>query len=641
MQSIATLAALLAVAVLLVPLFKRAGLGTVIGYLAAGVLIGPWGFGVVRDPENLLHTAEVGVVLLLFVIGLELQPSRLWALRKSVFGLGALQVGGCAAVMAPAAHLLGLDWPLAVVVGLTLALSSTAFVLPTLAERNEMGSLFGRETFGILLFQDLLVIPLLAVLPLLGAQSHDGEGTNPLVGVGILVAAILVGRPLLDLVFRHVTRINSREMFTAAALATALGLGLLLQAGGLSMSLGAFVAGVLLSDSDFRHELEASILPFQGLLMGLFFIAVGMGIDLGMIVHHPLNVLGLTLALVLIKGGSFFVLRRLTGCDTRRSRMQALILAQCGEFAFVLFGAAQEGGLLPAAVVAQLNLSVALSMALAPFLIIWGDRLDARSAPAAEVPPPDEMPDEHAPVVIAGFGRVGQIVGRVLLARRVRFTALDKDHSEVKTIRRFGIEAFYGDAAQLEVLHAAKVGEAQVFVLAIDDIEASLLSAETVRRHFPDVTIVARARNRFHAYRLMDLGVELIIRETFLSSLDMARQVFETLGKPAERARDIVARFAEYDGRILRREQALYHDETQLIQTSREALDELASLLEEEVPAPAAEQAPADAATEAAAGEGETAEGDAGQATPDAHDRPPADDAGNTTPALLRGTREG
>ena len=640
MQSIATLAALLAVAVLLVPLFKRAGLGTVIGYLAAGVLIGPWGFGVVRDPENLLHTAEVGVVLLLFVIGLELQPSRLWALRKSVFGLGALQVGGCAAVMAPAAYLLGLDWPLAVVVGLTLALSSTAFVLPTLAERNEMGSLFGRETFGILLFQDLLVIPLLAVLPLLGAQSHDGEGTNPLIGVGIVVAAVLVGGPLLDLVFRHVTRINSREMFTAAALATALGLGLLLQAGGLSMSLGAFVAGVLLSDSDFRHELEASILPFQGLLMGLFFIAVGMGIDLGMIVHHPLNVLGLTLALVLIKGGSFFVLRRLTGCDTRRSRMQALILAQCGEFAFVLFGAAQEGGLLPAAVVAQLNLSVALSMALAPFLIIWGDRLDARSAAAVEAPPPDEMPDEHAPVVIAGFGRVGQIVGRVLLARRVRFTALDKDHSEVKTIRRFGIEAFYGDAAQLEVLHAAKVGEAQVFVLAIDDIEASLLSAETVRRHFPGVTIVARARNRFHAYRLMDLGVELIIRETFLSSLDMARQVFETLGKPAERARDIVARFAEYDARVLRREQALYHDETQLIQTSREALDELASLLEEEVPAPTAEaaepeQSPAEDKADATADTAtDTAAAEAGEAAP-------AGDTDGGTPALLRGARDG
>ena len=640
MQSIATLAALLAVAVLLVPLFKRAGLGTVIGYLAAGVLIGPWGFGVVRDPENLLHTAEVGVVLLLFVIGLELQPSRLWALRKSVFGLGALQVGGCAAVMAPAAYLLGLDWPLAVVVGLTLALSSTAFVLPTLAERNEMGSLFGRETFGILLFQDLLVIPLLAVLPLLGAQSHDGEGTNPLIGVGILVAAILVGRPLLDLVFRHVTRINSREMFTAAALATALGLGLLLQAGGLSMSLGAFVAGVLLSDSDFRHELEASILPFQGLLMGLFFIAVGMGIDLGMIVHHPLNVLGLTLALVLIKGGSFFVLRRLTGCDTRRSRMQALILAQCGEFAFVLFGAAQEGGLLPAAVVAQLNLSVALSMALAPFLIIWGDRLDARSAAAVEAPPPDEMPDEHAPVVIAGFGRVGQIVGRVLLARRVRFTALDKDHSEVKTIRRFGIEAFYGDAAQLEVLHAAKVGEAQVFVLAIDDIEASLLSAETVRRHFPGVTIVARARNRFHAYRLMDLGVELIIRETFLSSLDMARQVFETLGKPADRARDIVARFAEYDARILRREQALYHDETQLIQTSREALDELASLLEEEVPAPTAESAePEQTPVEADAEATPPTATDA--AVADAGEARPAGNADAATPALLRGAHDG
>ncbi len=583
MQSIATLAALLAVAVLLVPLFKRAGLGTVIGYLAAGVLIGPWGFGVVRDPENLLHTAEVGVVLLLFVIGLELQPSRLWALRKSVFGLGTLQVAASTAVMAPAAYLFGLGWPLAIVVGLTLALSSTAFVLPTLAERNEMGSLFGRETFGILLFQDLLVIPLLAVLPLLGATAHGAEDTNPLIGVAILVAAVLVGRPLLDLVFRHVTRINSREMFTAAALATALGLGLLLQAGGLSMSLGAFVAGVLLSDSDFRHELEASILPFQGLLMGLFFIAVGMGIDLGMIVHHPLNVLGLTLALVLIKGGTFYLLRRLTGCDRRRSRMQALMLAQCGEFAFVLFGAAQQGGLLGAEVVSQLNLSVALSMVLAPFLIIWGDRMAAREAVAEEAPPPDELPDRHAPVVIAGFGRVGQIIGRVLLARRVPFTALDKDHSEVKTIRRFGIEAYYGDAAQLEVLHAAKVGEAKVFVLAIDDIEASLCCAETVRKHFPQLRIVARARNRFHAYRLMDLGVELIMRETFLSSLDMARQVFEELGKSPERARDIVARFAEHDARILRREQALYHDETQLIQTSREALDELASLLEEEL----------------------------------------------------------
>ena len=598
MQSIATLAALLAVAVLLVPLFKRAGLGTVIGYLAAGVLIGPWGFGVVRDPENLLHTAEVGVVLLLFVIGLELQPSRLWALRKSVFGLGALQVGGCAAVMAPAAYLLGLDWPLAVVVGLTLALSSTAFVLPTLAERNEMGSLFGRETFGILLFQDLLVIPLLAVLPLLGAQSHDGEGTNPLIGVGILVAAILVGRPLLDLVFRHVTRINSREMFTAAALATALGLGLLLQAGGLSMSLGAFVAGVLLSDSDFRHELEASILPFQGLLMGLFFIAVGMGIDLGMIVHHPLNVLGLTLALVLIKGGSFFVLRRLTGCDTRRSRMQALILAQCGEFAFVLFGVAQASQLLEPDVVAQLNLSVALSMATAPLLFILADRLNAREAaanPKAE-PESEDMPDLPNPVVMAGFGRVGQIVGRVLLARNVPFTALDIDHEEVKTMKRFGIQAYYGNAAHLEVLHAARIDDAKVFVLAIDDIETSLRCAEMVRKHFPHVTIVARARNRFHAYRLMDLGVELLMRETFRSSLDMARMIFEALGKAPEKSQQIIDRFAAHDTELLKREQALYHDEHQLIQSAREATEELGLILEQELGDALPESAAADTA---------------------------------------------
>lgn len=580
MQSIATFAALLAVAVLLVPLFKRAGLGTVLGYLAAGVLIGPSGFGVVSDPENLLHTAEVGVVLLLFIIGLELQPSRLWALRRQVFGLGALQVFGVGALLVGAARLFGFDWPLALLIGLTLALSSTAFVLPTLTERRELGTRFGRETFAILLFQDLMVIPLLAVLPMLGAQAEGGAG--PIAGLAILGAAIVAGRPLLDRVFIHVTRINSREMFTAAALATALGLGLLLEAGGLSMSLGAFVAGVLLSDSDFRHELEASILPFQGLLMGLFFIAVGMGIDLGMIVAHPVTVVGLTAGLLLIKGGGFYGLRRITRAGVPLARGQALALAQCGEFAFVLFGAAQQGHVLEAEVVAQLSLSVALSMAAAPLLILLGDRIAAREKAAEPPEPADELPEQPNPVVIAGFGRVGQIIGRILIARGIAFTALDKDHDEVKTVRRFGIEAYFGDAAQLEVLHAAGVADARVFVLAIDDIEASLCAAETVRRHFPQVTIVARARNRFHAYRLMDLGVEHIMRETLLSSLDMARRVFELSGRSPESAREIVERFAEYDDKLLRREQALYHDETQLIQSSREAMEELSSILEQE-----------------------------------------------------------
>ena len=597
MQSVATFAALLAVAVLLVPVFKRAGLGTVLGYLAAGVLIGPSGFGVVSDGENLLHTAELGVVLLLFIIGLELQPSRLWALRKPVFGLGGLQFFGVGSFLIAGAWLLGFEWPIAIMIGLTLALSSTAFVLPTLGERHELHSRYGRETFAILLFQDLMVIPLLALLPLLGAARSESD-VSPLVGLGFLAVVVLIGRPVLDAIFRHVTRINSREMFTAAALATALGLALLLQLGGLSMSLGAFVAGVLLSDSDFRHELEASIAPFQGLLMGFFFIAVGMTINLGMIVEHPLNVLGLTIALVLVKGGGMYGLRRLARGSKQVSRMQALALAQCGEFAFVLFGVAQASQLLEPDVVAQLNLSVALSMATAPLLFILADRLNAREAaanPKAE-PESEDMPDLPNPVVMAGFGRVGQIVGRVLLARNVPFTALDIDHEEVKTMKRFGIQAYYGNAAHLEVLHAARIDDAKVFVLAIDDIETSLRCAEMVRKHFPQVTIVARARNRFHAYRLMDLGVELLMRETFRSSLDMARMIFEALGKAPEKSQQIIDRFAAHDTELLKREQALYHDEHQLIQSAREATEELGLILEQELGDALPESAAADTA---------------------------------------------
>lgn len=582
MQSVATFAALLAVAVLLVPFFKRAGLGTVLGYLVAGVLIGPWGAGLVHDPENLLHTAELGVVLLLFIIGLELQPSRLWALRKPVFGLGALQFFGVGSLLVGAAKLLGLGWPEAVLAGLALALSSTAFVLPTLSERHELHSRYGRETFAILLFQDLMVIPLLALLPLLGAKGAE-DGVSPVVGLVLLAVVVIIGRPVLDRIFRHVSRIDSREMFTAAALATALGLALLMQASGLSMSLGAFVAGVLLSNSDFRHELEGSIAPFQGLLMGFFFIAVGMGINLGMIVQHPVNVIGFTLGLLAIKGFGLYGLRRLVGGGAKLSRMQALALAQCGEFAFVLFGAARASALLPVEVIEQLTLSVALSMALAPVLFIIGDRINAKEAADQPEQPADDMPDEPNPVVIAGFGRVGQIIGRILRLRGVPFTALDKDRDEVDVVRRFGAQAYYGNAAHLAVLDAARVGEAKVFVLAIDDIETSLRCAELVRKHFPHVQVIARARDRFHAYRLMDLGVSLQMRETFKSSLTLAQMTFEALGKPPAVASQIVELFARNDQELLRRQQALYHDESQLIQLTKDAHTELVALLEQEL----------------------------------------------------------
>lgn len=595
MQSLTTFAALLLASVLFVPLFKRAGLGTVLGYLAVGMLIGPYGVKLVRDPDNLLHTAELGVVLLLFVIGLELKPSRLWALRKSVFGLGAMQLFGVAAALAAAGLYTGLSLSAAALVGIILALSSTAFVLPTLAERRELSTRYGREAFAILLFQDLSVIPLLALIPLFGTGKPTAL-THPAVGLGLLVAVMVVGRPLLDLLFRHVARVNSREMFTAAALVTVLGLALLMQAGGLSMSLGAFIAGVLLADSEFRHELEASIAPFQGLLLGLFFMAVGMSTNLTLLVKFPWQIIGLTVGLVAIKIVVLYGLRRLVGGPKLGSRMLALALAQGGEFAFVLFDAAQSFKVLGEVQADKLTLVVALSMAVSPLLLMFGDWLARREAGRRPPKAYDQMPSEASDVVIAGFGRVGQVVGRLLLARGIRFTALDADAGQVETVRKFGFKVFYGDAAHLDLLHAAQVGEAKVFVLAIDDVEASLRTAELVKKHFPHVQIVARARNRFHASRLMDMGIERQIREALPSSLEMARWTLELLHEPPALVDQMVTRFARHDAEVLARQQAIDHDEGKLIQSSKEARDELAQILEEAREAFAKKARPAKAA---------------------------------------------
>ncbi len=580
MQSLTTFAALLLASVLFVPLFKRAGLGTVLGYLAVGMLIGPYGVKLVRDPDNLLHTAELGVVLLLFVIGLELKPSRLWALRQSVFGLGAMQLFGVATALAAGGWYLGLSLSAAALVGIILALSSTAFVLPTLAERRELSTRYGREAFAILLFQDLSVIPLLALIPLFGTGKPTAL-THPAVGLGLLVVVAVVGRPLLNLLFRHVARVNSREMFTAAALVTVLGLALLMQAGGLSMSLGAFVAGVLLADSEFRHELEASIAPFQGLLLGLFFMAVGMSTNLTLLVKFPWQIIGLTVGLLAIKIVVLYGLRRLVGGPKLGSRMLALALGQGGEFAFVLFDAAQSFKVLGEVQADKLTLVVALSMAVSPLLLMFGDWLARREA--GQQPPKafDEMPSEASEVVIAGFGRVGQVVGRLLLARGIRFTALDVDAGQVETVRKFGFRVFYGDAAHLDLLHAAQLGEAKVFVLAIDDVEASLRTAELVKKHFPHVQIVARARNRFHASRLMDMGIQRQIREALPSSLEMARWTLELLHEPPALVDQMVSRFARHDAELLARQQAIDHDESKLIQSSKEARDELVQILEE------------------------------------------------------------
>ena len=576
-MSATALLTLLAASVLLVPLFKRFGLGSVLGYLVAGIAVGPYGLGVVSRPESVLHTAELGVTLLMFLIGLELQPSRLWALRRQVFGLGALQMAGVALPAAALAAALGLGWTGAALVGVALAMSSTAYILPLLAERRELTTRFGRETFAILLFQDVSVIPILALLALTGAGGH-APGWPALAA---LLALALAGRPVLATMFRYVARFGggNRELFAAAALLGAVGIGVGLSSVGLSASLGAFLAGVLLADSEFRHELEAAIEPFESLLLGLFFIAVGMGIALPLVMAQPLQVLGLGAGILLLKALTLYAGRRLIGGDDAVSRPLALLLACGGEFAFVLFASARANGLLSGPTAELLTVAVAVSMALAPFLLILNDRLIQPWARNRQAPPFSTIDEPGQPVVIAGYGRVGQVVGRLLNAQGVAFTALDASAEQVDFVRQFGNKIYYGDATRLSLLRAAHVQDARLFVLAVDDVEASLKIAELLRTHFPDVPLLARARNRTHLMRLRELGVKEVLRETWGTSVELGRRALQTV-QPDVDANRVVALFTAHDLRLLDRQQAVSHDQAALIALSKDARAELEDILQ-------------------------------------------------------------
>lgn len=576
----------LAAAVVLVPIFKRLKLGAVLGYLSAGLIIGPWGLRFVTEVESILGFAELGVVLLLFVIGLELQPSRLWVLRKSVFGLGGLQVSITTLAFAAIALAFGSPWQAALIIGIALSMNSTAFVLQLLAERKQLASRHGRSAFAISLFQDMSVIPMLAIIPLLVA-GEGAHAINPWLGAlkaaAVIAAVIFGGRYLLRPVLKAVAESGIQEIFTAAALLVVLGVAVLMESVGLSMTLGAFLAGVLLADSEYRHEIEASIEPFKGLLLGLFFIAVGMSANLGLFLSHPLEVVGAALGLMVVKAAILYPIGKLSGDGPEGSRSLAVLLCHAGEFAFVLFHVALASKAMTPETVDFLIVTVTLSMALTPVLFLLNENVIAPKLRPRVEPQFDTMPDAAEPrVVIAGFGRVGQIVGRVLNARRVPFTALDISADHVDTVRRFGRLAYFGDASKLELLRAAKLDHAEIFVLAIDDVEASIRSAETVRKHFPHVRIIARARDRFHAHNLMELGVTLITRETFLSSLSMAQEALEGVGFSEVEARDTVARFRRHDQDVLLRQFAVRQDEAQLIQTSKEAIVELASLFEQD-----------------------------------------------------------
>jgi glutathione-regulated potassium-efflux system ancillary protein KefC len=547
---------LLFAAVVAVPLFQKLRLGSVLGYLAVGVLLGPSVLHVVHDAEHTLHVAEFGVVLLLFLIGLELQPSRLWEMRSDVFGWGGLQVAITTTALAALGLAAGLSPGTAAVAGFALSLSSTAFALQVLAEKNELTAPHGQKAFGILLFQDMAAIPALALIPLLGGRLGEGMDTMAAVrSVGIALAAIalvvFVGRYLVRYVFRWVMGSRVRELSSACALLLVVGTALAMTKVGLSPALGAFLAGVLLADSEYRHELEADVEPFKGLLMGLFFMAVGMNANLDVIVRQPGVVVLATVGLIAVKGAVLFGLANRCGLNRTSGLSLAIAISQGGEFAFVLFGVARTSSVMTPELHDLLVVVVTASMIATPLLFLLRDAWLRRTARVASQPF-DDIRSHDPQVIIAGFGRYGQIVGRVLRTRHIRFTALDVNSEDITFLRKFGNQVFYGDASRVDLLRAAGADKAKVLVVAVDQQEASLQIVRVARANFPHLRIMARARNRPHAFELLAEGVEDHVRETLGSSLETAESLLQHLGMPGSDARETIRRFREFDEQAVR-----------------------------------------------------------------------------------------
>jgi len=564
----------LAAAVICVPIAARLGLGSVLGYLIAGAAIGPWGLGFIGDIASTQNLAELGVVLMLFVIGLELDPKRLVALRKTVFVGGSIQLAVSGAALAAALLALGLTWQAALVGGLALALSSTAIATQAMTERNELDTPTGRAAFGILLFQDIAAIPLIALVPILG--HADNAGMEPVwMRVGLAVAAIagvvVLGRYLTRPALRLIARIDIRELFTAFSLLLVIGVAELMSLAGLSMAMGAFLAGVLLASSEFRHALESDIEPFKGLLLGLFFITVGMTIDFGLLASRPLTVAALLAGFVILKFFSLWAVARML--DICRERwLFASLLAQGGEFAFVVFGVARESKLFSAQWEALLTIAVALSMGTTPLLLLLHDRFIARGAKAER---DADTIDTQGPVIIAGFGRFGQIVGRLLFASGVRAVVLDHDADQVESLRKFGFRVFYGDATRLDLLEAAGARKARLLVNAIDDVEASIALVDRVRANYPNLPIVSRARNVTHYFELRLRGVDVVERETFESALRMGRSALEKLGVDRYRARELADLFRRHNIASVDATLPFYQDEARRMSMAKSGREEL------------------------------------------------------------------
>ncbi|KAB7690617.1 glutathione-regulated potassium-efflux system protein KefB [Plesiomonas shigelloides] len=575
----------LSAAVIAVPLARKAGIGAVLGYLLAGMAIGPWGLRLINDVEAVLHFSELGVVLLLFIIGLELNPGKLWQMRRPIFGLGALQVLLTAGLLMGLLLLLGFSWQSALISGLGLAMSSTAMGLQLMREYGMTRNDGGQSGFAILLFQDMAVVPVLALIPMLAVGASDTTDWSMIaIRVGGVAALLLGGRYLLRPLFRMIANTGVREVFTAAALLVVLGTAFLMQAIGLSMALGTFLAGVLLAESEFRHELEIAIEPFKGLLLGLFFISVGMAVNLGILLTDPLWVALIVLVLVSVKAAVLFLVSILFRLR-RTSRLQlSVVLSQGGEFAFVLFSAAAASRVIDSQQLALLLVSVSLSMMTTPLLMKLLDRWLAKALNTQTVS--EEQPhveDDEPQVIIVGFGRFGQIVGRLLSANKVRITVLERDPNQVSFLRRYGYKVYYGDATQLELLRAAGAAQADSIVIAADDHEANMQIVHLCQEHFPQLQILARARGRVEAHALLSAGVTLFSRETFSSALELGKKALVTTGMHPHRAYRAQQYFKRLDMQMLRDLMPQHQAGVTEISRVKEARRELDDIFEREM----------------------------------------------------------
>ncbi|MET3900100.1 glutathione-regulated potassium-efflux system ancillary protein KefC [Devosia sp. UYZn731] len=571
------------------PLFKALGLGTVLGYLAAGVLIGPYGLRLVSDTETLRHASEFGIVMMLFLIGLELQPSEIWRMRHKVLGLGVTQLVLTAVLLAVIIHFAGIHWNAAIVIGLALAMSSTAIAMQTVEQRDITKTDTGRASLAILLVQDVAVIPILAAIPILATSGINAsvgvdltdavdaldnpiDWLTPLTLIGVFIAAIIAGRFLVRPLLGYVARTGVREAFTALGLALVIGAALLTQYVGLSPALGAFIGGVLLADSEYRHELESNLEPFKGLLLGLFFISVGMSIAFSIMFTEPLRLLALVAGFVGVKFMVLFGLATVFRMHLADRLLLAILLSQAGEFAFVILQFAQTSNAFEGVEYDLLSVAIATSMALTPLLLLAFDRLVAPQLDARHDKRQTDDIDEQQKIVVLGYGRFGQIVTRLLRAQGFEMTLIDDDPAQIDLVRKFGVKVFYGDASRLDLLHAAGVKDAELVVITVGGRDRILTIARNIRRNFPDVTIAARAIDRGHAHELMELGVEVFERETFLSAISLGAKVLAQLGYEPDKALELAKTFEAHDNKLLHDSFAVRNDQDAYVGLVRQSM---------------------------------------------------------------------